>query len=213
VRELGKCNNGATMAAYKELMRTIKFVVDTKWYGLKMVPTYNAKTGQWTITIYTDSDWAGDKDNRISITGYIVFLMGVAVLWKSQAQRSVSLSSSEAEYYALAEAAKDVKFVVKVLISMGIPVQLPVIIRVDNMGAIFMSQNGSATSRTRHVDTRYHFVREFVMSGFIKIIFVRSADNVADPFTKNVTGEVYESHVKEYVVDRDLFFAEDHHGQ
>ena len=76
-----------------------------------------------------------------------------------------------------------------------------------------MSQNGSATSRTRHVDTRYHFVQEFVMSGFIKIIFVRSADNMADPFTKNVIGEVYDSHVKEFVIDCELFFATGHHGQ
>ena len=101
----------------------------------------------------------------------------------------------------------------QILMSMGIPVQLPVIIRVDNMGAIFMSENPSATSRTRHVDTRYHFVREFIEDGFLSIIFVRTADNVADPFTKNVTGDVYDSHVKEFVVDREIYFGKGHHGK
>ena len=91
--------------------------------------------------------------------------------------------------------------------------QLPVIVRVDNMGAIFMPENVSATSRTRHVDTRYHFVREFVEDGFLCVISVRSADNVADPFTKNVTGDVYDSHVEEFVIDRKLYFEKGHHGQ
>jgi hypothetical protein len=85
---------------------------------------------------------------------------------------------------------------------MGIPVQLPVIVRVDNMGAIFMSENASASSRTKHVDTRYHFVGEFVEDGFIRIVFVRTVDNVSDSFTKNVTGDIYEAHVKEIITDR-----------
>jgi hypothetical protein len=149
------------------------------------------------MTVFTDSDWAGGKDNRISITGYIVFLLGAP-----KAQKSVSLSSTEAEYYALSEAAKEIKFVVQILLSMGIPVQLPVIVRVDNMGAIFMSENASASSRTKHVDTRYHFVREFVEDGFIRIVFVRTVDNVSDSFTNNVTGDIYEAHVMEFIVDR-----------
>jgi hypothetical protein len=80
------------------------------------------------MTAFTDSDWAGDKDNRISITGYIVFLLGAPILWKSKAHKSVSLSSNEAQYYALSEAAKEIKFVVQILLSMGIPVQLPIIV-------------------------------------------------------------------------------------
>jgi hypothetical protein len=180
----------------------IKFVLDTRTYGLKLQPKAVTEDEHWSMTVFTDSDWAGDKDNRISITGYIVFLLGAPILWKSKAQKSVSLSSTEAEYYALSEAAKEIKFVVQILLSMGIPVQLPVIVRVDNMGAIFMSENASASSRTKHVDTRYHFVREFVEDGFIRIVFVRTVDNVSDSFTKNVTGDIYEAHVKEFIADR-----------
>jgi hypothetical protein len=84
---------------------------------------------------------------------------------------------------------------VQILISMGFPVQLPVIVRVDNVGAIFMAQHVTMSTRTRHVDVRYHFVREFVKDRFIRIIFVRTTENTADIFTKNVSdGELYDTH-------------------
>jgi hypothetical protein len=112
---------------------------------------------------------------------------------------------------ALSEAAKEIKFVVQVLETIGIRVKLPIIVRVDNVGAIFMSENVSTSSRTRHVDIRYHYVREYVEEGFIKIIFVKSAENIADGFTKNITGNLYDSHVKEFMSEReDLRAREDH---
>jgi hypothetical protein len=131
VWELSKNVRGATEAAFKELKRVIKFVLDTKTYGLKLEQKMDKKDANWTMTVFTDSDWAGDKEGRGSITGYIVFLIGAPILWKSKPQKSVSLSSSEAEYYALSEAAKEIKFVVQILLSKGIPVKIPVIVRVD----------------------------------------------------------------------------------
>ena len=122
--------------------------------------------------------------------------MGVPVLWRSKAQRSVTLSSSEAEYVALSEAVKDIKFVFQLLMCLGIKVELPIIVQVDNVGAIFMSENVSTTGRTKHVDIRYHFVREYIEDGFIKIIFVKTAENDADIFTKNVDAETFKRHSK-----------------
>jgi histone deacetylase 1/2 len=206
VRELTKCMDGASPAAFKELKRVIKFVLDTKTYGLKLEPKFDDKTVIWDMLIYTDSDWAGDKDNRISVSGFIIFLLGAPIMWRSKGQRSVSLSSSEAEFYALSEASKEIKFIVQILISMGIPVTIPIIIRVDNVGAIFMADNSSASSRTKHMDTRYHFVREFVEENFIKIIFVKSSENVADGYTKNTSGDIYEEHLDKYVADKVGYF-------
>jgi hypothetical protein len=202
VRELSKVMDGATLAAMKEMKRVIKFVMDTKHLGLKMEPKTPDNDKMWDLVIYCDSDWAGDKDTRISVAGFIVYLMGAPISWKSKAQRGVTLSSSEAEFVALSEAAKEIKFVVQVLISMGIPVRLPVICRVDNIGAIFMAENVSTSQRTKHIDTRYHFVREFVEEGFIKIIFVRTKENRSDGFTKNVTGEIYDAHVETYMAEK-----------
>jgi hypothetical protein len=96
---------------------------------------------------------AGDKDTRISVSGYVIFLLGVLISWKSKRQKLVALSSSEAEFVALTEAAKEVKCIVQILLSMGIPVKLPVICRVDNGGAIFMAENINTTSRSKHIDT------------------------------------------------------------
>ena len=90
--------------AFKEMKRLIKFVLDTKYFGLKIQPI--GDNGDWSLKVYTDSDWAGDKNNRRNDSGYVLFLKGVPILWKSKLQKSVSLSSSEAEYYALSEAAR-----------------------------------------------------------------------------------------------------------
>jgi hypothetical protein len=140
VRELSKMMDGPSPAAMKELKRVIKFVLDTQDYGLKLEPD-KMTNNRWNLKVYTDSDWAGDKDTRLSVTGYVLFLMNVPILWKSKAQKSLALSSSEAEYYALSEAAKDIKFVHMLLTSMGMEVILPIVVKVDNVGAIFMTEN------------------------------------------------------------------------
>jgi hypothetical protein len=202
VRELAKGMSAATPAAFKELQRVLKFVLQTKNYGLYIEPNGDSMQ-RWELVVYTDSDWAGDKDNRHSVTGYIMYLMNVPILWKSRLQKTVALSSTEAEYYALSEAAKEIKFLLQVMESIGIEVQLPVLVHVNNVGAIFMAENASATSRTCHVDARYHFVREYVEDGIIKIIFVRSGLNRADGFTKNTSGEVYEKHKETYIAQKE----------
>ena len=92
--------------------------------------------------------------NRRSISGYIIFLMDCPILWKSKQQPSVTLSSTEAEYVALSEAAKEIKFIYQVLQSLGIQVMLPIVVNIDNIGAIFMAENVTSTSRSCHVDAR-----------------------------------------------------------
>jgi hypothetical protein len=134
--------------------------------------------------------------------GFIIFLMSIPIFWKSKAQKAIALSSSEAEYYAMAEAAKEIWFIVQVLESLNIKKIKPIVVYVDNIGAYFMPENASATSRTRHVDARYHFVREFGEEGFLKIVFVKSNDNKSDIFTKNISSELYDCHVRNYIALR-----------
>jgi hypothetical protein len=158
---------------------------------------------KWSMTIFTDIEYAGDTKTRISVSGFIIFLLGVPILWKVKAQQAVTLSSNKAEFVSLSAAAKDIKFVVQTLESMGIVVEISIIVRVDNVGATFMSENASTSSRTRHVDIRYHVVREYVEEAFIQMIFVRSEENLADGFTiKNVTGNIYDAHVKEFMSEK-----------
>jgi hypothetical protein len=70
VRELSKCMDGATIGTYLELLRVIKFVLDTKNFGLKIRPNFAEKS--WNLNVSCDSDWAGDPEARISVTGFIV---------------------------------------------------------------------------------------------------------------------------------------------
>ena len=120
-------------------------------------------------------------------------------MWKSKAQKSVTLSSGESEYVSLSDAAREIKFVIMLLQTMGVKVELPVKVRVDNVSAIFMAETANSTNRTRHVDMRYHFVREYVEEGIIKILFVSTDKNLADMFTKNATKKVYDLHANELV--------------
>ena len=204
VRELSKCLDGTSPAAYKEMLRVIKFVIDTKHLALKLKPTPLDENVKWELIAYSDSDFAGDKETRISIAGFVLYLMGVPVSWRSKGMKSVTLSSTEAEYVALSEAAKEVKYVYQLLMSMGVEVKLPIVVRVDNIGAIFMSNNVAVSQRTKHVDIRYHFVREFVLDGFLKVVFVKTEDNDADIFTKNLNGELYARHAKKMVMKKEM---------
>jgi uncharacterized protein YllA (UPF0747 family) len=94
---------------------------------------------------------------------------------------------------------KEVKFIYYLLRDIGIEVELPVIVKTENVGAMFMAQNSSSGVRTRHVNTRYHFVRENLDDGIIKIEFINSVENQPDIFTKNVTPEIYERHVEKFL--------------
>jgi hypothetical protein len=118
--------------------------------------------------------------------------MNVPVCWRSKSQKGVTLPSTEAEYVAMSEAVKEVNLIYYLLRDIGIEFELPIIVKTDNVGAMFMAQNRSSGVRTRHVDTRYHFVRENLDDGIIKIEFIKSVENQSDIFTKNVTQEIYE---------------------
>jgi hypothetical protein len=148
---------------------------------------------------YIDSDWAGNPENRISVTGYINYLLGAPICLRSKGQKGVTMSSSEAEYVAMLEAVKEIRFTYLLLKGMGVGAKLPIVVRCDNFGAIFMAETSSSGIRTRHIDTRYHFVREHVKDGLIKIVFVKSSINDADMLTKNFGKEAYEKHVNKFL--------------
>jgi len=201
VRELSKVMDEPTLAALKELKRVIKYVLDTKNYGLRIEP--RQYEDRWELIMFSDSDYGGDKDTRISVGGFVLYFLGVPISWKSKGQKSVTLSSAEAEYVAMSEAVKEIRFAYQILVSMGFDVTLPIIVRVDNVGAIYMTENKTTSTRTKHVDIRYHFVREFIEDGFIKVVFVRSEDNNADIFTKNVSSDKFETHQSKMIKKND----------
>lgn len=200
VREASKVMDGATEAHYKYMLKIIKYVVETKTRKLKLQPEV-IKQGEWYLKAFSDSDYSGDKDTRKSVSGFMIYLMGAPVAWRSRSQKSVTLSSTEAEYVAVSEVATEIIFVRNLLEFLGIRIVYPIILFVDNIGAIYLAEQSGSSTRTKHVDTRYHFVREYIEQGVVKIVFVRSEDNVSDPFTKNLSVNHFEKHIKKFMHD------------
>jgi hypothetical protein len=117
---------------------------------------------------------------------FIINLLDLPICWKSKSQKGVTLSSTEAKYVAISEAVKEFKFVYHLMRDLQIIVNLPIELRMDNLGAVFVSENALTCFCNRHMDTCYPFVQEFIEDGFIKIEFVRSAENYYDSSSKNV---------------------------
>jgi hypothetical protein len=97
---------------------------------------------------------------------------------------------------AISETVKENYFYLLFLNNMGVEVEIPITVRCDNVGAIFMAENSSSGVRSLHIDYRYHFDREHFEDWFIKIIF---ADNIADVFTKSVSKDIYFKHANEFL--------------
>ncbi len=184
VRELTKAFDGQNPGSYKEFLRVIKHTIDTKSFALRIEPDDPKSDGSWTIVVFCYSDYAGDSETRVSIAGFVIHLLEVPVSWKLKGMKSVTFSSSEPEYVALSKVATEIKFVYQVLWSMGLKVEIPIIVGVDNVGAIFIAENVAVSQQTKHVDVRYRFVQDFVLDGFLKVNFVRTAGNDADILPK-----------------------------
>ncbi|KAL7552585.1 LOW QUALITY PROTEIN: hypothetical protein ACHAWF_015824 [Thalassiosira exigua] len=140
VRKLLKILSGPTEAAYKEILRAAsKYMLTTGDLGLKMVADTASSDGRIRIVAHCDSDWSSNPDSRRSIIGYIVYMNGISVCWRTRAQRCVALSSTEAEWYALSECVKDMLFCCNYEIC--IEVELPMAVYMDNIKAVFLSDN------------------------------------------------------------------------
>ena len=116
--------------------------------------------------------------------------------WKSKMQQCVTLSSTEAEYVAASQCVSEMEFVRKVVESMELKVQLPMILYVDNTGAIDLDENWSTTGRTKHIDIQFHYLREMSEQGMVEIKFVKSESNVSDIFTKNLSENLFHHHAE-----------------
>ena len=135
---------------------------------------------------YVDSDYAGDLDDRRSTTGYVFTLGGGPICWKSTVQSIVALSTTEAEYMAVAEAAKEALWLIGLVKELGVE-QGGVQLHCDSQSAIYLAKNQVYHARTKHIDVRYHKIRELIASGEILLQKIHTSENAADMMTKPVT--------------------------
>ena len=168
------------------------------WQAVKWILRYILKTedvglifeqdklgGQYVVG-YCDSDYAGDLDKRRSTTGYVFTLAKAPVSWKSTLQSTVALSTTEAEYMAVTEAVKEAIWLQGLLGDLGIE-QKHVKVHCDSQSAIHLAKNQVYHARTKHIDVRYHFVREILEEGGVIIQKIQTTENPADMMTKVVT--------------------------
>ena len=144
---------------------------------------------QLNLQGYSDSDWAEDKNDRKSTSGNCFTLANAVIAWGSKKQTTVACSSVEAEYMAITEAIKQALWYEMFMNELGIKYNHPMIVNVDSQGAMQLTTNPIYHKRTKHVDIRYHFIRDVIEKGDIKLKHVPSADNKADGFTKSLSAE------------------------
>jgi hypothetical protein len=135
---------------------------------------------------YTDADWAGCKDTRRSISGQCFFLGHSLVSWRTKKQLTVSRSSSEAEYRALASASCELQWLTYLLRDLEVQCIKPPVLYCDNQSAIYIAANPVFHERTKHLEIDCHIVREKLQAGLFKLLPISSKDQVADFFTKSL---------------------------
>ncbi|WKA12852.1 hypothetical protein VitviT2T_030203 [Vitis vinifera] len=145
---------------------------------------------------YTDASFASDKDDSKSISGYVFTLNGGAVSWKSSKQATVADSTTEAEYIAASEAAKEAVWMKKFISELGVvpSIEEPIPLLCDNNGAIAQAKEPRSHQKSKHVLRMYHLIREIIERGDVKIEKIDGKENAADPFTKALGITQFDKH-------------------
>lgn len=181
-----KCANNVLLAALKRVLRYVKHTIDYKLVY---------KCSGDNLVGFCDSDWGGDVVDRKSTSGYMFMFSNCLVQWSSKKQASVSLSSTESEYVAMSMAASEASWLVNVLNDFGVQNVCPVNIFCDNQSAI----SGASTEsikRLKHVDIRYHFIKELCKNNKICLNYINTSEQPADIFTKPLCKELIVRHLK-----------------
>ena len=192
INRLGKYASNPSEEHLNYLHYVVRYLQGTKHYHLR----YDGASGSGLVG-FSDSDWAEDRDDRHSQSGFIWKMAGGAISWVSRRQPTVSLSTTEAEYKAASDSSRQLAWLRTFGDELGDDISRPTPMCMDNHGAIYLAENPAIDRRTKHVEVYYHHVREYAASGSMKIYYVRSEENVADALTKNVPRSGLDYFVKE----------------
>jgi hypothetical protein len=144
--------------------------------------------GEITVKGFVDASWADDRDNRRSTSGYLFFVGGALVAFRSVLQKCVALSTVQAEYQAASDAVREAFFIFQLLgeicEELGLSFEKPIHLHEDNQGAIILSKRPASHQKNKHIDLRYHYLREKVKEGVIALVYVSTKEQLADILTK-----------------------------
>jgi histone deacetylase 1/2 len=159
--------------------RILRYVFDTLKVGITF-----ARSSSTFLSAFSDADWAGSLDDRRSTGGFAIFVGPNLVSWSARKQDTVSRSSTEAEYKALANATAELIWVEALLAELGVKLKEKPCLWCDNLGATYLFVNPVFHARTKHIEIDFHFVRKRVDDNLLDIKFISSKDHVVDGFTK-----------------------------
>uniref|UniRef100_A0ACD5T832 Uncharacterized protein n=1 Tax=Avena sativa TaxID=4498 RepID=A0ACD5T832_AVESA len=172
---------------FQLIKRILRYVRGTSHYGLQL-----HRRSSHELVAYSDADWAGCPDTRKSTSGFGVFLGDNLVSWASKRQNTVSRSSAEAEYHAVANVVAESCWLRQLLQELHQPVTRSTVVYCDNVSAMYLSSNPVQHQRTKHVEIDLHFVRDQVALGEARVLHVPTSSQYADIFTKGLPTSIFE---------------------
>ena len=201
---LATCTRPDIAYAVSELGRFLENPGLKHWQAAKMVLRYLKGTTTLGITFerekrlslrgHCDADYAGDEDTRKSTTGYVFQIQGGAISWRTGRQKSVTLSSTEAEYVALAEATKEVVHLRRLLAEIGEDQDEPTVVYEDNQSCIALAKSDRRKQRTKHIDVSRHFIKQYLDDGTLSLQWKEGKSMVADILTKPLGPLLFKRH-------------------
>jgi len=214
VQTCAKFSNNPQVKHWKAILRIFRYLHRTINYGLAFRSTlhelsdshiYKSCTNpNFTldnfshhtahIEGFSDSDWGRDPDTRRSVSGYLMFLNAGLISWGSKRQQSVALSSMEAEYMALCLATQEAVWLIEIMKNFKFIQHNPIIIHEDNQACIEFANHNVHHAKSKHIQQRYHYTREVVKKGDIKLAYIPTSENPADIMTKPLTPQKHLPH-------------------
>eukprot|EP00253_Pinus_taeda_P014314 PITA_14314 len=167
---------------WKAAKRILRYVRGTVQFGIH----YNAKAAPLLVG-FTDSDWAGDPDDRKSTAGYVFTLGSGPITWACKKQAAISLSSAEAEYRGAVETSKEALWLRQILSELGFEQQHPTTLWCDNQSAIQLCKDPVQHQHSKHTELHMHFIRKLIHDHVLEVQYCSTDDQVADIFTKALT--------------------------
>ena len=178
---VSKFNSKPSEAHLTAVKRILRYLKGTANLALKY-----QKSEKGSLIGYSDADWGGDLDSRHSTTGSLFLMAGSPISWSSKKQTVVALSTSEAEYIALCLTTQEAVWIRRLLTELLVPVG-QVMLMEDNQAAIAIARNPVAHARTKHIDIRFHYVREALQNGVIDVHYCPTSKMLADLLTKSLS--------------------------
>lgn len=179
VNRLSQFMHSPSTDHWQAVKRVLRYLAGTPTHGI-----FIHRNTPLTLHAFSDSDWAGDSDDLVSTNAYVVYLGRNPISWSSKKQKGVARSSTEAEYRAVANTSSELSWISSLMTELGVAISTPPVIYCDNIGATYLCANPVFHSRMKHIALDYHFIRNQVQVGHLRVKHISTKDQLADALTK-----------------------------